>query len=471
MDWLLDILFQWIYRIQSVVCVAIDFIKEIFYVLSGIEKVNINGNETDLLSNFLLSDTVKNVFLYILLIAVIILVFFIILAIVKSEYESSGNKKSKTKILSNSGKSLLLFLLIPFILLSGIAMTNAIMSSINNSMNPYVMDMEGVQVTIGGEILVTSGHNAYIGDDLIRSEIEQKFLTGEYDYANIDLVGQYYDFGQIDILVGLAGSIVILVMFVMSAVSFIQRIFDIIFLYIISPVSISTIPIDEGTRFKAWKDMVIAKVLSAYGIILTMNLFFIIIPQIQAIVFFGNVYKDGFIRLLFIIGGAYAVTKANIVVAQLTGAQAGNNETQQLFANIRSGGNITKGMVAGGLAIAGGVAGSAIGGKTFLKGANPRKYNTPKTGFIGGVKTALNTNSLKQSGGALESKNIGDSAKLSDMSTGNLRAFIGGGIVGGTRNIKQKKQFKRQQSIESQNKLKEEIKKEIEDVEDNTKKN
>lgn len=465
MDWLLDTLFSWIYFIQAFVCKAIDFIKEVFYVLSGIEKINIDGENTDLLSNFILSDNIRNVFFYILLIAVILLVFFIVLAIVKSEYESSGNKKSKMKIFSNSARSLLLFLLIPFILLSGIAMTNTVVASINNSMNPYVMEMGNSQVTIGGEILVTSGHSAYIGDYLLREEVEQKFITGEYDYLDMDLVGQYYDYGSIDILVGLVGSIVILVMFVMSAVSFIQRIFDIIFLYVISPVSVSTIPVDEGARFKVWKDMVISKVLSAYGIILTMNLFFIIIPQIQAITFFDNVYKDGVIRLLFIIGGAYAVTKANLVVAQLTGGQAGNNETQQLFANIRTGSNITKGMVAGGFAVAGGVAGTVLGGKTFLKGANPRKYNTAKTGFIGGLKNTFNTNSLQADG-----KSVGEQAKLSDMTTGNLKAFIGGGLVGGARNIKQKKQIKKEQILQNQNKLKEQIEKEIKNVEDNTKK-
>ena len=65
-------------------------------------------------------------------------------------------------------------------------------------------------------------------------------------------------------LIGILGGFVMLVMFVLSSISFIQRIFDIILLYLISPISIATIPLDEGNRFKVWKDMMIGKILSAY---------------------------------------------------------------------------------------------------------------------------------------------------------------------------------------------------------------
>ena len=138
-------------------------------------------------------------------------------------------------------------------------------------------------------------------------------------------------FEKLDFLITTFDSIVIMVMFVMSAVIFIQRIFDIVLLYIISPISVSTILVDDGNRFKIWRDMTISKVLGAYGIILSMNLFFIIIPQISSITFFADSFKNGIVKILFLIGVAYAVTKANLVIAQLTGGSAGANETQQMY--------------------------------------------------------------------------------------------------------------------------------------------
>jgi len=65
--------------------------------------------------------------------------------------------------------------------------------------------------------------------------------------------------------------------------------------------------------------MLISKILGAYGIILSMNVFFLIIPQINSIKFFNNSFENGIVSLLFILGGAFSVTKANMVIAQLTG--------------------------------------------------------------------------------------------------------------------------------------------------------
>ena len=84
------------------------------------------------------------------------------------------------------------------------------------------------------------------------------FLSGELSYFDIGVVSQYYSLRNLDFLIGIFGSIVIMVMFVMSAVTFIQRIFDIVLLYIISPISVSTIPVDDGNRFKIWRDMTIS---------------------------------------------------------------------------------------------------------------------------------------------------------------------------------------------------------------------
>ena len=154
-----------------------------------------------------------------------------------------------------------------------------------------------------------------------------------------------------------------LVMFVTSSITFIQRIFDIILLYIISPITTSTIPLDDGNRFRVWKDMLISKILGAYGIILVMNLFFLIMPQINRMTFFDNGFQNGLVYFLFMIGGAFAITKANLVISQLCGSQAGGREFAQMIYNFRSGiafAKATTGAV-------GAVVGGAVGGADYLK--------------------------------------------------------------------------------------------------------
>ena len=370
-EWFFDTFFGWIYDIfytlQKSICYLLDFIRDIFCKLAGIETVKIDGGEEEILSHFITSPAIRNAFLGVLLVGVILLFVFVIIAIIKSEAADPQHKKTKGQILVKSLQSFIIFLLIPFLLIAGIMLANVVVGAIHASMTGSMLDGNTAS-TIGGQILVTSGYDAYIGPAGSRAEIERMFVTGQLDYNSLSVVKRYYDLSEMNFFVGIAGGLVILVMFVMSAVMFVQRIFDIILLYIVSPASVSTIPLDDGGRFRIWREMLVSKVLSAYGIILSMNIFFLVVPQISQITFFGNAFKDGIVQLLFVIGGAFSITKANMIIAQLTGSNAGMQEMQQMMSNVHSGMHMvhTAGRVAAG------AAGMIIGGTDLLTN---RKHN------------------------------------------------------------------------------------------------
>lgn len=63
----------------------------------------------------------------------------------------------------------------------------------------------------------------------------------------------------------------------------IQRIFDITLYFIILPGVASLMPFDDGAKFSSWKDGVISKTISAYGVMIGLNLFFILCPAIKSI--------------------------------------------------------------------------------------------------------------------------------------------------------------------------------------------
>lgn len=429
MDWLTNWIFELLYSLQKTICYVIDFVREIFYKLAGIETVNIDGKQTDLLSHFILSDTVKNIFFAIFLIAIVLLVVFVLIAIIRSEYAYGENKKSKGQILGKAFQSFAIFLMVPFILIAGIALTNTVMSAINMSMNPYFATTGGT-TSIGGQILVTSGQYAYIGETAARSEIERMLLTGELNYFDMSVVTQYYNLRNLDFLIGIFGSIVIMVMFVMSAVTFIQRIFDIVLLYIVSPISVSTIPVDDGNRFKIWRDMTISKVLGAYGIILSMNLFFIIIPQVSSITFFADAFKNGIVKILFLIGGAFAVTKANLVIAQLTGSSAGNNETQQMLSNMRYGGHLAKTTLGAGATLGGAV----LGGKRFVD--TKKSTRSFAKGFSNSFNSPTSKPYINKSDTPSKlAKYGGMPTRIATMPIGMIKDLTQGGVVGMGKNF------------------------------------
>ena len=427
---ILDALMEWfyglLYRAQAGLCSLIDFIKRIFFKLCGLDTVLIDGKESDLVSSLIQSNTIHRVFLTIMLIGVILLTIFVIIALIRVNYQGN-ERKTRGAIISKAGQSFLIFLLIPFLLLAGMSLVNVIMASINTSMQQYVT--EG-QTLIGGQMLITTGNNAFIGSAGERETIERMFLTGELDYTKLSVVRQYYDLSEMNFVVGILGGLVMLVMFVISSVTFIQRIFDIILLYIVSPISVSTIPLDEGNRFRVWKDMLISKILGAYGIILVMNLFFLIMPQVNRMTFFNNSFENGLVYILFLIGGAFAITKANLVISQLCGSQAGGREFAQMIYNFRSGIAFTRATKAA----VGTVVGRMVGGSDYLK---KRKQGHSKTESLNmSVHSTRNQtvmpeekkiNKAKQYGGAV--------TRLATMPVGVVKDLLQGGVIQAGKNF------------------------------------
>lgn len=414
---LLELICSLFYGMFSGICLLIDFIKTIFYKLCGIETVEIEGEQGDLLSNLLESDIIKRVFLTIFIIGFILLIVFTILAIIKSNYQEKQNWKT---VLSKTGQAFIIMLLIPFTVIIGVMLTNTIISSINQAMNVYPSSGQG---SIGGQFLITIGHDAYKG--LIdQSQTEAMFVSGELNYAKLSVVKQYYDITELNYVIGLLGSLVMLIMFVISAITFVQRIFDIVLLYIISPVSISTIPLDEGNRFKVWKDMLISKILSAYGIILVMNLFFLIIPQVYQIKFFDNSFQNGVVYILFLIGGSFAVTKASRVISQLTGAPATGGEMAQMIYNIRSAlafTRATKGVVNG-------IIGGAVGGSDYKQ--MRKKGKTKGESLNASLHSTRNQRVLQEGQKKSKAKQIGGfGTRLATLPAGILRDFSKGGLI------------------------------------------
>ena len=136
-EWLSDVFFGWIYDVfytlQKSICYLLDFIRDIFCKLAGIETVNIGGSQEEILSHFILSPEIRNAFLGVLLVGVILLFVFVIIAIIKSEAADPQHKKTKGQILVKSLQSFVIFLLIPFLLIAGIMLANVVVGAMNQA--------------------------------------------------------------------------------------------------------------------------------------------------------------------------------------------------------------------------------------------------------------------------------------------------------------------------------------------------
>ena len=140
-DWLFGWVYDLLYTLQKSICYLLDFIREVFCKLAGIETINIDGSgQEEILTHFITSAEIRNAFLGVFLIGVILLFVFVIIAIIKSEAADPQHKKTKGQILVKALQSFITFLLIPFLLIAGIMLANVVVGAIHASMTGTMLD-------------------------------------------------------------------------------------------------------------------------------------------------------------------------------------------------------------------------------------------------------------------------------------------------------------------------------------------
>ena len=92
-------------------------------------------------------------------------------------------------------------------------------------------------------------------------------------------------------------------------------------MYIIMPASMSTLPLDDGAKFKVWRETFVSKIVLAYGSVFSVNIFILLLPiitkmRIDGISGFGN----NMFLIFMIIGGAMMIPAGQHLFARLFGS-------------------------------------------------------------------------------------------------------------------------------------------------------
>ena len=85
-------------------------------------------------------------------------------------------------------------------------------------------------------------------------------------------------------------------------------------------MSMSTLPLDDGMKFKTWRETFITKIVLAYGSVFSVNIFILLLPvitkmRIDGISGFGN----SMFLIFMIIGGAMMIPVGQQMFARLFG--------------------------------------------------------------------------------------------------------------------------------------------------------
>ncbi len=144
-------------------------------------------------------------------------------------------------------------------------------------------------------------------------------------------------------------AVVMLISMFMLSVGLVKRIYDIIVLLICMPLVCGTIPLDDGARFRAWRETFMSKLLVAFGAVIAINVFFMLGNFIMSADFAANlqyltesgVLNDkavSIFKMLLLLGGAMCMNASQTLIARILGTSADEGrEAMQSFAMITSG--------------------------------------------------------------------------------------------------------------------------------------
>lgn len=431
------------YELSVFILKLIDFVEVLFRALAGLSSNNgsmgagfsLNGKSGDLLLQFITHKDVLDVFFACAIVGIFILMITTIFQIVKVEYTTEGANNSKTTILNKSFKALVNMLMIPIMVVLGVFIGNQVLELIDTatgggenarisgclwvtSASSAMLKEKGTLATAlekvwvdfddgtnAGELIgagvslaITEGftvglreifpsdkkslmESVTLGDPTNRDLVESNFMSGKLKYSNLNDVVEYYNPFEVNYLVLIFAGCLVLKALFNCCFGMIDRLYRCTALFIVMPLAVGMAPVKDNLG--SWRSSFISKALSAYGIIISMNIFFTIINVMLQIDItftgdfkalpFPNSFMVGLVKSLMVIVGCQMITKLAGDMgsyfgggnAEADGAGLAKEATAGLQKAAAVGGSIAMG--AGGLALkaakgAGGLANKLTGG-------------------------------------------------------------------------------------------------------------
>ena len=344
-------MFEWfwefLYMLSKTLFRLIDGLILCANKLCGIDTINFEGEETDLMTYLFFSDQIGFAFRVSAILATILVVVFTVFMIIRSIAKDKA-EGTPAQIAIKSFKTLLMFFLVPVIMVAFMTLGNAFVKAL------YSATSRGTS-TPGAFLFST-----FAIDGGMKPEFAEFFRIGDLNYYDTSLVQKYMNISDFPFLFSWLAGGVVLFSIASAMLVFVDRVLSIVILYIAAPISLATSVIDEGARFKLWRDQFLTKFIMGYGMIIAINIYALVCSLVtnpDMTFFVGEDLQTQFLnmvmKLLLIGGGAVTLQKSMALVGNLVSAGAGSNELRD---NAFSAGALASKA----FGLAGGVAGKAL---------------------------------------------------------------------------------------------------------------
>ena len=337
---------EFLYMLSKTIFRIVDGLILCANKLCGIDTISFDGEETDFLSYLLFSDEIGFAFRVSAILATILLVIFTVFMIIRTITKDKV-EGTPAQIAVKSFKTILMFFFVPTVMIAFMAIGNAFVSAL------YAATAQSA-ATPGAFLFC-----AFANDGGMSPEYIDLFRTGELSYTSTETVSMYMNLSEFPFLFSWLAGGVVLFGVGSAMLIFVDRVLSIVILYIASPISISTTVLDDGARFKLWRDQFLSKFIMGYGMILAINIYALVCGLVTkpGFAFFpgeDSEFLDLIMKLLIIGGGALTMQKSMAIIGNLVSSGAGSNELRDNAFSM------------GGLAgLAKGAAGMAVGAATL----------------------------------------------------------------------------------------------------------
>ena len=311
-----DWFWEFLYMISKTAFRIIDGLILCANKLCGIDPITFDGEETDFLSYLIFSDEIGFAFRVSAVLATILLAVFTVFMIIRSVAKDKVDG-TPTQIAVKSFKTLLMFFLVPLSVFAFITIGNAF-----------------VKALYGATIQASASPGSFLFSVFAReggmsNDVAEQFRRGALDYYDTHLVSSFIELSEFPFIFSWLAGFIVLFGIGSAMLIFVDRAISIVILYIASPISISSSVLDEGARFKLWRDQFLSKFIMGYGMILAVNIYALVCSLVMNsdFRFFGdNDFLNLIMKLLVIGGGGLTMQKSMALVGNLVSQGAGSNE-------------------------------------------------------------------------------------------------------------------------------------------------
>jgi len=295
------------YRMYVALLAALDLVLGAFDVFAGIRPVVFEGEPIMLYDALFTRTPISAVFWGITTIGFALALFFSMIKVARKAADLNTEKSIATT-LGEIGKTLLMFFITPLMVLALLQISALAMQKTDEIFN----------VANGGlradtAIFALTARDAALENPAVIVD----FASEKLSYLDESVVLRELDIDRILTPLGIFLAASMTIAYFLILLILILRVFMLILLYAVSPLFVSSMVLDGGEKYKAWRRAVFGKLISGFALLVSVKIItYILVPfLISDIVIVPDVVGDAVLKCLLLFGSSYGAYKSmNMIV-------------------------------------------------------------------------------------------------------------------------------------------------------------